>query len=173
MLIQLLLEACRILQPGGTIAFSTWIERKWPTPSRTAQLAKIRTAGWLVVVQKAVATIREDLPFPTAQEFLNVLGDGEWHSTRWIESQLQKRGFGEICVKAETRDISLSVPDLVEMTAIMLPMVIKFFWTEKQREESSDKVRPALEKYLRELYGENGEVPMQWTAILSTARKPL
>lgn len=59
------------------------------------------------------------------------------------------------------------------MAVIMFPMVTKSFWSEKQREESSEKVRPALEKYLGELYGENGEVPMEWTAILSTARKPL
>lgn len=65
------------------------------------------------------------------------------------------------------------MPDFVEMTVIMLPMVTKYFWTEKQREESSEKVRSALEKYLAEQYGENGDVPMQWTAILSTARKPL
>lgn len=59
------------------------------------------------------------------------------------------------------------------MAVIIFPMVTKFFWSEKQREESSEKVRPALEKYLGELYGGNGEVPMEWTAILSTARKPL
>jgi hypothetical protein len=141
--------------------------------SSTTQLAKTRTAGWISVVQKAVATIPGNLPFPTAQEFLKVLGNGEWNSTCWIESQLKKRGLGDICVKAETRDIPLSVPNFVEMTVIMLPMVTKFFWTEEQREESSEKVRPALEKYLGGLYGENGEGPMQWTAILSTARKPL
>lgn len=118
-------------------------------------------------------TIPGNLPFPTAEVFLSVMSDGRWHSTAWIESQLEERGFDNIRVRAETRAISLPVPGFLEMTMIMLPMVTKYFWTEKQREESSHKVRPALEKYLGELYGENGEVPMQWTAILSTARKPL
>jgi hypothetical protein len=86
---------------------------------------------------------------------------------------LRERGFDDIRVRAERRAIQLSVPEFVEMTVIMFPMVTKFFWTETQRKESSEKVRPALEKYLEELYGENGDVPMQWTAILSTARKPL
>lgn len=69
--------------------------------------------------------------------------------------------------------MSVPVPDLVEMTMMMLPMITRSFWTDKQREESERKVGPALEKYLRNLYEENGEVPMEWTAILSTARKPL
>lgn len=91
----------------------------------------------------------------------------------WIQSQLKERGLENICARPETRAIPLSVPEFVEMTVIMFPMITKFFWTEKQREENSEKVRPALEEYLGEQYGENGEVPMQWTAILSTARKPL
>ena len=90
----------------------------------------------------------------------------------WIESQLKQRGFENIIVKAETRAISLVGPELVEMATMMFPAIAKFFWTEKQREDHEHKVRPALEKYLEERYGKNKDVPMEWTAILSTARKP-
>lgn len=131
------------------------------------------TAGWISVVQRAIITLPDNLPFPTTEEFLSSLCDGKWNSISWIESQLKQRGFANIKVKADTKAMSVPVPDLVEMTMMMFPMIARSFWTDKQREESERKVRPALEKYLRNLYGENGEVPMEWTAILSTARKPL
>lgn len=102
---------------------------------------------------------------------LSILGKGEFHSVSWIQSQLQERGFVDINVKVETKPISLKVPEFVEMSMIMFPMISQSFWTEQQREESFDKVRPALEKYLVDLYGKDGEIPMEWTAILSTARK--
>ncbi|KAJ5105599.1 hypothetical protein NUU61_002946 [Penicillium alfredii] len=148
-------ETTRILQPGGTIAFSTWIE-----------------PGWLSIVKKAVETIPGNLPFPTHQEFLSVMRNGEWHSVSWIESQLKQRGFEDINVQADFKKISLRVTQLVDMTMVMFPMVAKFFWSEKQREEDQSKVRPALTKYLEDIYGKDGDVPMDWTAILSTARKP-
>lgn len=130
------------------------------------------TAGWVLVVQKAIETLPENLPFPRTQQFLSALSNGEWNSTSWIESQLKDREFEDINVKIDTKDISLSVSEFVEMTMIMLPMITRYFWTEKQREEGGDKVRPALVKYLDDKYGKDGEVPMEWTAILSTARKP-
>lgn len=98
------------------------------------------------------------------------LGNGDWNSVEWIESQLQERGFDDINVKADTKAISLLVPEFVEMFMLMFPMISKSFWTEEQREKYGDLVRPALEKYL-DMYGVDGEVPMEWTAILSTARK--
>ncbi|KAJ5924044.1 hypothetical protein N7466_008231 [Penicillium verhagenii] len=148
-------ESTRILQPGGTIAFSTWIE-----------------PGWLLAAGKAVASISSDLPWPTADEFLSVIGNGQWSSVNWIEAQLKDRGFCDIKVNPVTRHNPLSVDEFVDMTMFMLPVVLNLFWTEEMRQESKDKFKPALEKYLIGLYGENGEVPTEWVAILSTAQKP-
>ncbi|KAJ5112532.1 Acetylaranotin bis-thiomethyltransferase [Penicillium argentinense] len=145
----------RILQPGGTIAFSTWIE-----------------PGWVSIIQKAVATISSDLPFPSVAEFLSVLSNGEWNSVSWIESQLKQRGLVNVIVKQETKAIALKVPEFIEMTMMMFPIVSKNFWTEQQRKENTELVRPALAKYVVDLYGKEGEIPMEWTAILSTATKP-
>lgn len=113
-----------------------------------------------------------NLPFPTSQEFLSILSHGEWHSVPWIKSQLQQRGFENIIVEANTKAISLLIPEFVEMAMMMFPIIAKSFWTHKQREDSEDKVRPALVKYLEDRYGKDGDVPVEWTAILITARKP-
>lgn len=133
--------------------------------------ANLSKAGWVSIIHEAIRTIPADLPFPSTRDFLAALGNGEWYSVDWIESQLQKRGFVDINVKTETKAISLFVPEFVEMSMMMFPMISKYFWAEEQREQYGDLVRPALEKYLSGRYGVDGEVLMEWTAILSTARK--
>ena len=58
-----------------------------------------------------------------------------------------------------------------DITMMMLTVIIKSFWTDKQRKENEDKVRPAMEKYVVDTYGENGDIEMKWVAIISTARR--
>ncbi|KAJ5907606.1 hypothetical protein N7495_000288 [Penicillium taxi] len=148
-------EACRVLQPGGTIAFSTWIQ-----------------PGWISIVGNAVKMMPNELPWPTPQEFLHVTQKGEWDSMAWIESQLHQRKFQNIDVRAVSKSISLKVPELSAMTMVMIPLVFQHFWSEKQLEETREDFSGALEKYLTDTYGKEGEVAMEWVAILSTACKP-
>lgn len=131
------------------------------------------SAGWLLDAGKAIATISNDLPWPTAEEFLGMIGEGQWNSVTWIESQLRDRGYLDIKVNAVTKYNSFPVAEFVEMTMFMMPLVMKCCWSEGAQEENKDKVKPALEKYLASVYGENGEVPGEWVAILSTAQKPV
>ncbi|CAI7615849.1 unnamed protein product [Penicillium glandicola] len=147
------LETVRILQPGGTIAFSTWIE-----------------PGWIAVTREAIESMPGSLSFPETPKLLAVLTDGQWDSKPWIESQLEERGFQDIDVRTTTTKLTLTSPVFVEMTMLILPVMMKSFWTEKQREENKDKVRPAIEKYLEDTYG-YGNIETEWVAILSTARK--
>lgn len=55
---------------------------------------------------------------------------------------------------------------------MMLIVIIKSFWADKQRKENEDKVRPAVEKYVVDTYGKNADIEMKWVAIISTASKP-
>lgn len=112
-----------------------------------------------------------NLPFPTAEEFLSALGEGQWNSVPWIESQLQQRGFTDINVKADTKRIQLTTKEMLDSSMVMFTVIAKKFWTAEQREQHEAKVGPAVAQYLDELYGEDGVVPMDWVAILSTARK--
>lgn len=100
------------------------------------------------------------------------MGNGQWYSANWVESQLSHRDLEDVNVDVVTRTVVLSVVEMVEMVMVMFPMVAKYFWTEEQRNDNEEKVRPALEKYLVDTY-KDGEVPLTWTAILATARKPL
>ncbi|KAJ5970477.1 uncharacterized protein N7479_000395 [Penicillium vulpinum] len=146
-------ETVRMLQPGGTIAFSTWIE-----------------PGWMAIARNAIESMPGDLWFPETAKLLAVMSDGKWDSKPWIESQLEERGFQDINVRATTVKQTLTSPVFVDMAMLMIPTMINSFWTEKQREENKDKIRPALEKYMADTYG-NGNIDTDWVAILSTARK--
>lgn len=53
----------------------------------------------------------------------------------------------------------------------MVPVVVEQFWSADMKRLNEDKIRPTLEKYLIDTYGENGEVAGDWIAIVSTARK--
>ncbi|KGO70335.1 hypothetical protein PITC_096960 [Penicillium italicum] len=146
-------ETVRMLQPGGTVAFSTWIE-----------------PGWVAVSREAIKRIPGSLPFPEAQELMAVMAKGQWYSKSWIESQLEERGLQDIDVRPTTIKLTLTRPVFFEMAMLVLPTMMKPFWTEQQWEENKDKVGPALEKYLEDTYG-NESIQTDWVAILSTARK--
>lgn len=128
-------------------------------------------AGWVPIIRKAIETMPENLPFPTTQEFLSAMGNGEWYSVPWIESELKQRGLEGVNVRIDTKPIALTAKELVETSLIMLPMVLQRWWTVEQREQHEEKVGPAVWKYVEDTYGKDGIVPMDWTAILSTARK--
>lgn len=125
----------------------------------------------MAVAASAVAATTQDVPWPTMEEFFRKVGDGQWESVSWIETQLQDRGFVDIKVNEVSKVISLSVPEMLQVFGMMVPMVAKLFWPEEQRQENLDKVLPALERYLIEIYGADGNVAEDWTAIVSTARK--
>ncbi|KAJ5780324.1 hypothetical protein N7457_005484 [Penicillium paradoxum] len=146
-------ETIRILQPGGTIAFSTWIE-----------------PGWIALARRAIEGIPGNLPFPETQELLASLNDGEWYSKPWIESQLENRGFQDVDVRVSKIKLALISSVFVDMAMMMIPSMTKSFWTDKQREEHADKLRPALEKYAKDTFGD-GDIETEWVALLSTARQ--
>lgn len=130
----------------------------------------VKTAGWIAIAQEAIKRMPGNLPFFEPEKFMATTTDGNWHSKPWIESQLEERGFQDIDVRPTTINLTLECPVFVEMTMLILPMMMKSFWNEKQQEENKDKLRPALEKYLEDTY-ENGTIDTDWVAILSTARK--
>lgn len=98
------------------------------------------------------------------------MNEGQWYSKPWIESQLEERGFQDINVRPTTVKLTLTCPVFLEMTMLVLPTMMKDFWTKEQQEENKDKVGPALKRYLEET-SENGNIHTDWVAILSTARK--
>ncbi|KAL4882494.1 S-adenosyl-L-methionine-dependent methyltransferase [Aspergillus karnatakaensis] len=147
-------ENLRILQPGGTLGFTTWVD-----------------VPWLLVVRAALDTISPDLRFPTSELFLSSIGSGNWRSVTWIESQLQERKMIDINVQAHTKTVAIEAAGFVNMTMMIVPNIIKRAWSEEQVKEYEEKIRPALAEYLEGRFGKDGDVVLQWEAIVATARK--
>ena len=161
-----------MLKPGGTIAFSTWKESEWrPQKPSICKDTNPLKAGWIPIARKAIESISKDLPFPGSAELLAALSDGEWHSVAWIKSQLEQRGFEDIEVRVETATTSLESSVFVDMTMFMLPVVMKYFWSEEQREKYESEVRTALAKAVEDIFGRDQDTVTEWEAIISTARK--
>ncbi|EFQ99087.1 hypothetical protein MGYG_02101 [Nannizzia gypsea CBS 118893] len=151
-------ECLRILKPGGTLAFTTW-----------------KKIGWSDDVNAAIATVAPDLPRPTSDEFLMSLGSGdEWHNPAWVESQLQKRGLGDIQVRLVQKTMATSTHSemMPALTPIMLHLPARF-WSEEQREKYGSSLAPAVSDYLTSRYGVDNPIPMDWIAIVATATKPV
>ncbi|KAJ6135601.1 Acetylaranotin bis-thiomethyltransferase [Penicillium capsulatum] len=130
-------------------------------------------AGWLLIIQKAIETMPGNLPWPTPSDFTGLLNNGEWDSATWVKSQLSQRGLEGVKANVVTKKLSLTVPGFMKMATVMFPVVIQNFWTADQRDKHGEEARQFLQEYLINTYGENGDVPMTWIAILATARKPI
>jgi hypothetical protein len=111
-----------------------------------------------------------NLPFPEVQKLMSVMTDGDWNSKPWIKSQLEDRGFQDVDVCVKKDKLTLTPSILLDLTMLVLPVMVMSFWTEEQRKENAGKLRPALERYLENTFGD-GDVETEWVAILSTARK--
>ncbi|KAI9934731.1 hypothetical protein AWENTII_005746 [Aspergillus wentii] len=147
-------ESFRILQPGGTIAISTW-----------------EKPGWIPIVKSAVETMPGNLPFPTTEEFLKT-NTGQWNSGSWVESQLRKGGFENVQITAVSRSVRFDIHEFVSMAMAILPMLLQKFWTQEQRDQSEANVQPTLLRYLEEKYGPHGQVPAEFVAVIATGHKP-
>ncbi|KAL9002550.1 MAG: hypothetical protein Q9188_004529 [Gyalolechia gomerana] len=152
-----LAECFRILRPGGTCAFTTW-----------------QHVAWIDDVRAAFATLPGPPPFPKDLTMYRSWGKGDWHSIDWIRSRLQYFEFTEIQVEEVGKDLVIDSPAMfVDTFSVMVPMMLKKFWSEKDQREKGAMAVPALLAYMNEKYGEGREVRMHWVANVVTMRKPV
>lgn len=169
-------ESFRVLTPGGTFAITTW--KHGESPPRICVMTLFVMAdlpsflvGWHDDTNAVFALM--NLPHVSATEFLKALGDGEWDNPSYIENQLRKRGFEEIQAVPVRKSIEVGTAQEM-ISAFQPPMMFiqSRFWTEEQRQQSSDKLLPRLEEYLEDKYGKNTAIKFEGEAIVTTARKP-
>lgn len=122
----------------------------------------------------AIANMPGNLPQLTHEEFLNSLGNGEeWHNPSWVEAQLQKRGLEDIRVDSVPKTLATSTPgELMPPLAPIMGHISARFWSEEQREQHAAGLACAVLGYLETKYGADQLIPMNWAAVVATARKP-
>ncbi|KAL8772278.1 MAG: hypothetical protein Q9209_002490 [Squamulea sp. 1 TL-2023] len=162
-------ECHRILKPGGICAFTTWA-----------------FVDWVAIVRSAFATLPGPPPFPSDLEMYRSWGAGDWYSPEWIRSYLSSPDlantvsktestfvFEDIVVETMEKDLVMPSPEMfVDTFSVMVPMLLKKFWTEQQREELGAMAVPRLLEWMQEKYGKGKEVKMHWAANIVVAKKP-
>ncbi|KAF9893839.1 hypothetical protein FE257_010009 [Aspergillus nanangensis] len=147
-------EVFRILQPGGTIAISSWAR-----------------PDWVPITKAAVDTMPGNLFFPTTEQFLNALNEG-WDTESHVRSQIEQGGFDFVQVTTVSRKISVSIAEFMVLITAILPVITKTFWTQAQRDEHEKNVPPAIQQYLEEKHGADGLVPLEPMVFIATGQKP-
>ncbi|KAI4212654.1 MAG: hypothetical protein LQ349_009341 [Xanthoria aureola] len=167
-------ECHRTLKPGGICAFSTW-----------------SSVSWINIVRSAFATLPGPPPFPTDLEMYRSWGVGDWHSPDWIRSYLTSPSslttpspplpasvsaptfhWQDVEIESVEKEIVMGSSErFVDTFSTMVPMILKKFWSERERKEVGDMAVPRLLEWMEGEYGKGKEVRMRWVANLVVARK--
>ncbi|KAL1624820.1 hypothetical protein SLS56_007620 [Neofusicoccum ribis] len=150
----------RALRPGGVAGFTVW-----------------EGVGWYPAVEAAVRSLGPGgPPFPTWQEFGRAFSGGPddtWEDRPFFEREVAAAGFE--AVRSEmfvNRTTHASAAEFTEVFGGMLKVITEKFWSEAEKEKYGPLLSGAVEKALRELYGE-GEIELDWRAWVVTAKVPL
>ncbi|KIW74329.1 hypothetical protein Z517_12269 [Fonsecaea pedrosoi CBS 271.37] len=148
-------ETHRILQPGGTLAMSSWME-----------------LGWYDDVKDAFATDPEIPSFPSIKQLCELINsDGRWSEVDWIRDNVAQIGFVDVDVREAPHTSILSgVDQFTRLMTGMVGLVQQKTWTAEEQEKYRDRATNAVVSYMRQKYGD-GEIKWDWVAILTTARK--
>lgn len=112
-----------------------------------------------------------NLPFPNAKEFLSSVNAG-WDTEDYTRSQLEEAGFSNVYVTTISKKFSRTIAEMVGISKPVVPVIVKRFWTETQRENHEKHILVALQCYLEDKYGVNGLVPQEWVGVFARGQKP-
>ncbi|CAG9990483.1 unnamed protein product [Clonostachys byssicola] len=152
-------EACRVLRPGGTLAFSV------------VHADTGIAGGWVPDLRSALETLPFKTPLPSPVQ-MAVHGKPEWVDPEGIKKALSAHDLVDIVVR------TISTPQHVkgpEEFATKFSMIFKWimdtYWTEEQIAEYQTGFRDRVIEHLTEKHGNSGW-DLQGTAILATAKTP-
>ncbi|KAL4796713.1 S-adenosyl-L-methionine-dependent methyltransferase [Aspergillus venezuelensis] len=146
-------ECLRMLQPKGTLAISLW-----------------KYCGWFTITRTAIHKyLSPSLPYP-GEEILNLVDSG-WPTESGVRSYLETAGFADISTSVDVKKCRMEPEDLVDACTMIVPAIIKKFWTPEQREQYEGKVVGAVREYVNSVLGEDGKGVLEAEAIIAVARK--
>ncbi|OAP55406.1 hypothetical protein AYL99_10379 [Fonsecaea erecta] len=148
-------ELHRILQPGGTLAMSSW-----------------KSLGWYDDVRDSFATDPEIPPWPPSGVLCDLINSGGgWSDVAWIRDSVAASGFVDVDVREVPHtSIFSGVDQLTRFVASMVDLVQQRTWTAEQRESYKDRATKAVISYMKQKYGD-GEIKWDWIALLTSAKK--
>lgn len=129
-----------------------------------------KTADWLTVIESAIKTIPEDLPFPSTKEFFALYSRG-WHSKSYVRAQLERAGFRHVQTTSVHKQTSLTIAEFMEVVMAIVPVLAVRFWTQEQRNRYQSDIPGVVRRYLEERFGEFGLVVLKPWALITTGHK--
>lgn len=149
----------RILKPGGIFGATTF-----PTSNSSR--------FWFPDMRSAFASMPFNAP-PLPDSLPMQLHDsGHWYDPEWIQKHLEAEtlGFEKVQVKVVPGKFRVGgAAEFVGMFGMMLPWLMKSFWSEEMREAHGvEEVKGLIEKHLEEKYGGEGW-ELEWHVISMTA----
>ncbi|KAL4949264.1 putative UbiE/COQ5 family methyltransferase [Aspergillus filifer] len=146
-------ECLRMLQPKGTLAISLW-----------------KYCGWFTITRNAIHThLSPTLPYP-GEEILNLVDSG-WSTESGVRSYLETSGFSDIQTTIDKKQCRMTPDDLVDACTMIVPAIVKKFWTSEQRKMYEGKVVGAVREYIGGLIEEDGMGVLEAEAVIAVARK--
>lgn len=156
-----LAEWHRALRPGGLAAFTIW-----------------EHVGWYAAAERAVQSLGPGGPkFPNWHDFCHAdyatTTDTAWEQREYWQPRVEAVGFEDVRVEAvENVTRHGSARELCDEFGASLAVIVQKFWSEEEKARFGPELVPALERALREQFGE-GDAALVWRAWVVTARKPV
>ncbi|KAL6866865.1 S-adenosyl-L-methionine-dependent methyltransferase [Trichoderma novae-zelandiae] len=147
----------RILRPGGTFGASTFPE------SNAAMF-------WIPDMRSALQSLPFDAPLPDPMP-MQMHRAGRWDDAAWVERHLARDlGLAEVSVRESAGAYGFeSAEDFMATFRMMVPWMMKTFWSDEVREaHSEDEVRGLMRRHLEDKYG-GGGWSISWRVITMTA----
>ncbi|KAI1299040.1 S-adenosyl-L-methionine-dependent methyltransferase [Xylaria venustula] len=149
-------EALRVLQPGGTLAFTVWHKDN---------------VGWVRDMRSSFETLPFDAPMPDPMP-MAPNGKPEFIDPELIPQQLRRHGFETIEVRTAEHVMHVEgAEDYLRSFGMMKDWMMKAYWSEESQEKGKDIIDEHIVRHLTEKHGGQGwDLP--WTLVLATCRKP-
>ncbi|KAL7812667.1 S-adenosyl-L-methionine-dependent methyltransferase [Trichoderma aethiopicum] len=150
-------DCIRILKPGGVFGASTW-------PKATAEMF------WIPDMRTALESLPFDAPMPQPVP-MQMHHSGRWDDAAWVERHLaEDLGLTGVSVRESEGSYRFgSADEFMATFHMMVPWLMKTFWSDEVRERHSpEEVKGLVKRHLEEKYGGEGW-SIGWRVICMTA----
>ncbi|KAI0536625.1 S-adenosyl-L-methionine-dependent methyltransferase [Xylaria digitata] len=149
-------DAMRVLQPGGTLAFTVWHKGN---------------SGWVPDMRSSFEALLFEAPMPDPLP-MAPNGRAEFIDPDLVPEQLRGYGFEDVGVQTAEHIMRVeSASDYLVSFGMMKDWMIQAYWSEESKEKANGMLDDHMMQHLTEKYGGQGW-DLKWTMVLVTCRKP-
>ncbi|KAI1358147.1 S-adenosyl-L-methionine-dependent methyltransferase [Xylaria arbuscula] len=149
-------EAMRVLQPGGTLAFTVWHRDN---------------LGWVPDMASCFEALPFEAPMPSPVP-MAPNGKTEFIDPDLVPEQLRRCGFEDVEVQTAEHIVRMeSAADYLRNFAMMRDWMMRAYWSEDSMEKAKGILDDHIVRHLMEKHNGQGW-DLLWTLVLATCRKP-